>query len=220
MAGNDIYGKGLVEMVRKNLGKTTPYLNLQVGGKVTFGQYPQGANSEVQPLEWRVLAVENGMALLITEKLIDYVPYNNIDLSFDVTWENCTLRKWMNSDFISKSFSSSQQAQIATVSNQNPNNPEYGTKGGNTTQDRIFALSIDEANKYFSSDFDRKAYTKDYAHKKGYDDKDRSEYWWLRSPGGSSSFAAYVNFNGYIDMFGYYVYFNDVAVRPAFWLNL
>ena len=195
-----------------------PRLNVQVGGKVQFGQYPQGANGEIQPLVWRVLAVENGRALLITDKLIDCVKYN--EKLVDVTWETCTLRKWMNTDFISKAFSSSQQAQIATVSNQNPNNPEYGTKGGNATQDRIFALSIDEAKKYFSSDSDREAYTTDYAHKKGYDQKDRSEYWWLRSPGDSSDYAALVRNYGNIYQYGRYVGSLEVAVRPAFWLNL
>ena len=191
---------------------------MQVGGKVQFGQYPQGANGEVQPLEWRVLAVENGRALLITDKLIDYVQYNKSDTS--VTWETCTLRKWMNSDFISKAFSGSQQARIATVTNQNPTNPEYGTKGGHTTQDRIFALSIDEAKKYFSSDSDRKAYTTDYAHKKGYDQKDRSEWWWLRSPGIHRHDAACVSDSGLFSQFGNDVDINRVAVRPAFWLNL
>ena len=188
---------------------------MQVGGKVTFGQYPQGANGEDQPLVWRVLSVEKGRVLLITDKLIDYVKYNE---SYEnVTWETCTLRKWMNNDFISKAFNSSQQAQIATVSNQNPNNPEYGTKGGNATQDRIFALSIDEANKYFSSYSDRIAYTTDYAHKKGLD---RSEWWWLRSPGINSSSAAFVLSNGYVTRSGFDVFRNIVAVRPALWLNL
>ena len=192
-----------------------PRLNVQVGGQVQFGQYPQGANGEMQPLMWRVLAVENGRALLITDKLIDCVMYN--EKLVDVTWETCTLRKWMNNDFISKAFSSSQQAQIATVSNQNPNNPKYGTKGGNATQDRIFALSIDEANKYFSSYSDRIAYTTDYAQKKGLD---RSEWWWLRSPGINSSSAAFVLSNGYITRSGFDVFRNIVAVRPALWLNL
>ena len=172
----------------------------------------------MQPLEWRVLAVENGRALLITDKLIDYVEYN--ESYANVTWETCTLRKWMNSYFISKAFSSSQQAQIVTVTNQNPNNPKYGTKGGNTTQDRVFALSIDEAKKYFSSDSDRKAYTTDYAHKKGYDQKDLSDWWWLRSPGNDSNFAADVDGYGYIYQDGSYVKIIYVAVRPAFWLNL
>ena len=195
-----------------------PHLNVQVGGKVQFGQYPQGANGEVQPLMWRVLAVKNGRALLITDKLIDYVEYN--EKFAHVTWETCTLRKWMNSDFISKAFSSSQQAQIATVSNQNPNNPKYGTKGGKATQDRIFALSIDEAKKYFSSDADRKAYTTDYAHEKGYDEKDRSECWWLRSPGDNNYVAVYVRYDGGIYRDGSGVINFEVAVRPAFWLNL
>ena len=195
-----------------------PRLNVQVGGKVPFGQYPQGANGEVQPLVWRVLAVENGRALLITDKLIDYVKYN--ESLTNVTWETCTLRKWMNNDFISKAFSSDQQAQIATVTNQNSNNPEYGTKGGKPTQDKIFALSIEEANRYFSSNSDRKAYTTDYAHKRGSDSDDRSDWWWLRSPGYNCYYAACVNYVGDIHQLGYDVSRSRGAVRPAFWLNL
>ena len=195
-----------------------PSKSYRVGDRIPFGQYPQGANGDVQPLMWRVLAVENGRALLITDKLIDYVRYDQS--SANVTWETCTLRKWMNNDFISKAFSSSEQAQIAMVTNQNPDNPEYGTKGGKPTQDKIFALSIDEATRYFSSDSDRKAYTTDYAHKKGFDSKDRSDYWWLRSPGGESSSAASVFDDGIIDQYGNYVYYGEVAVRLAFWLNL
>ena len=192
--------------------------SVSVGDHFTFGNYPQGEDGEEQPIEWRVLAVEDGKALVISEKLLDYVQYN--ETYTDVTWETCTLRNWMNNDFISKAFSSSQQAKIITVTNQNPNNPEYGTKGGNATQDKIFALSIDEAEKYFSSDSDRRAYTTDYAHKKGYDRRDRSEYWWLRSPGSFSFLAAGVFGGGSIGRSGSHVYDDEVAVRPAFWLNL
>ena len=203
-----------------------PRLNVQVGGKVQFGQYPQGANGEVQPLMWRVLAVENGRALLITDKLIDCVKYNEKRL--DVTWETCTLRKWMNNDFISKAFNSNQLAQIVTVTNQNPKNPQYGTKGGNATQDRIFALSIDEANKYFRDDDDRMAAPTGYAKKQGcYVSSDyllpsgeKTGWWWLRSPGYFGNYAAGVSLVGYVSQDGSYVNLGYVAVRPAFWLNL
>ena len=203
-----------------------PRLNVQVGGKVQFGQYPQGANGEMQPLVWRVLAVENGRALLITDKLIDCVKYNEKRL--DVTWETCTLRKWMNSDFISKAFSSSQQAQITAVTNPNPNNPKYGTKGGNATQDRIFALSIDEVNKYFRDDDDRMAAPTGYAKKQGCYVSDgyslpsgeKTGCWWLRSPGDFSNYAANVYYDGFVYQNGNFVDNNYVAVRPAFWLNL
>jgi hypothetical protein len=41
--------------------------------------------------------------------------------------------------------------------------------------------------------------------------------WWLRSPGFDSRIAAYVNDDGYVNVFG----FGDSGgVRPAFWLNL
>ena len=210
----------------------TPRLNVQVGGKVQFGQYPQGADGEMQPLVWRVLAVENGRALLITDKLIDCVQYNGTDT--DVTWETCTLREWMNNDFISKAFSSSQQAQIATVTNRNPDNPNGGffghkrINGGNATQDRIFAFSIDEVNKYFRDDDDRMAAPTGYAKKQGCYVSDvcslstgeKTGWWWLRSPGYDGVYAADVEFDGNVDRIGSFVNFNKVAVRPAFWLNL
>ncbi len=184
----------------------------------TFGNYPQGENGEEEPIEWRVLAVDGDKALVISEKLLDYVSYNQEYT--DVTWETCTLRSWMNNDFLNAAFSSSEQAKIATVTNQNPDNPEYGTKGGKPTQDKIFALSIDEANQYFTSDSDRKAYTTDYANQRGFDSDDRSNYWWLRSPGLLSNDAAYVLNFGRILQDGSSVHIDFGCVRPAFWLNL
>ncbi|MBQ1554061.1 MAG: hypothetical protein IIZ68_01250, partial [Clostridia bacterium] len=201
-------------------------VSVRVGDRRSFVQYPQGANGEVQPLVWRVLAVENGRALLITEKLIDCVKYHT--KRTDVTWETCTLRQWMNRDFIHKAFSSSEQTQIATVTNQNPNNPEYGTKGGKVTKDKVFALSIDEAKKYFRDDDDRMAAPTGYAKKQGcyvsvkysLSTGEKTGWWWLRSPGNYGVSAAGVLVDGSIDQHGSYVNFIKVAVRPAFWLNL
>ena len=192
----------------------------------TFGNYPQGANGEEQPIEWRVLAVESGKALVISEKLLDCVLYN--ETYSNVTWETCTLRKWMNTDFINKAFSSSEQAKITTVTNQNPDNLKYGTSGGNTTQDKIFALSIDEAEKYFGNDDDRMAAPTDYAKKQGCfvsDDYslpngEKTGWWWLRSTGLGSSRAADVSRFGRIYRYGSDVSRSIGCVRPAFWLNL
>ena len=221
--------------VEDTLPVVSPRIAVKVGDRLLFGQYPQGADGEVRPLEWRVLAVKNGRALLVTDKLIDCVAYN--ELYNDVTWETCTLRQWMNRDFISKAFSGNQQARIATVTNQNPDNPEHGTKGGNATQDRIFALSIDEAKKYFRDDDDRMAALTEYAKKQGAyicDDKTAKKYgwknslptgekmgwWWLRSPGDSGGIAAGVVTRGFVLQCGGGVSFDSGAVRPAFWLNL
>ena len=192
--------------------------SVSVGDHFTFGNYKQGTDGEIRPIEWRVLNVEDGKALVISEKLLDYVPYH--EEVAEVTWETCTLRQWMNNDFLNDAFNTSEQAKIATVTNQNTDNPEYRTSGGNATQDKIFALSIEEAETYFSSDSDRVVYTTDFAHAKGYDSSDRSNWWWLRSPGYYGFLAAFVGIDGNFSQYGLGVYGYEVAVRPAFWLNL
>ena len=127
----------------------------------------------------------------------------------------------MNSEFFNKAFNSDQKTQIEIITNKNPNSPKYRTQGGNATQDKIFALSIDEVKKYCSSASDKEAYTTDYAHKQGHDQKDRSERWWLRSPGLDNFNAATVDISGLINQYGDdEVTKRNVAVRPALWLNL
>ena len=106
------------------------------------------------------------------------------------------------------------------MTKENPNNPDYGTKGGAATKDRIFALNIDEAWKYFSSDEDRIGYTTEYVHAQGFDSSDRAEYWWLCSPGHLGNFAADVVNYGNVTRLGNVVNSKGVAVRPAFWLKL
>ncbi len=211
---------------QKPVPQPAPYKYLHVGDKIPFGKYPQGANGEVQPLMWRVLAVESGRALLITDKLIDCVRYHETDTK--VTWETCSLRRWMNNEFINKAFSSSEQMLIVTVTIPNQKSGIFGLKEGNSTSDKIFALSINEAKKYFHNDNDRMAAPTGYAKKQGCWTRDnyslptgeKTGWWWLRSPGYRSYNAASVGNYGHIDQGGYYVRSRKVVVRPAFWLNL
>lgn len=192
----------------------------QIGDIVEFGKYPQGVDGEVLPIEWRVMDIQEGKALLLTEMILDRITYNEKRTA--VTWETCTLRKWMNNDFISKAFSSDEQNKIATVTNINTDNSGYGTKGGNSTQDKVFALSMDEADEYFLSGKSMIAKSTPYAVKMGawFNKKSGSSYWWLRSSGLSGSHAAIVNSRDGISADGHYVNCTNVAVRPALWLNL
>ena len=201
-------------------------MNLRVGDRIPFGQYPQGANGEIEPLMWRVLALESGRGLLITDKLIDCVKYHETNAS--VTWETCTLRRWMNSDFIRKAFSSEEQARILTVTIPNRKRGIFGLEKGNPTSDKVFVLSIEEAEMYFRDDDDRMAAPTGYAKEQGCWSSDnyslpsgkKTDWWWLRSPGRDSYFAAGVFLSGFIDLLGYCVFSDGACVRPAFWLNL
>ena len=173
-----------------------------------------------------MLRREYDRVLIITEELIDCQVYNKG--YEEITWEQCYLRKWLNEDFINAAFTEKEQREIVVVCNQNPDNKEYGAKGGNPTWDRIFALSTDEAEKYFSDDMNRSAAVTPYAKRQGgffigsntTPDGQPAGWWWLRSPGHHRHSASIVNPDGGVSSIGNLVIGIDVSVRPALWLNL
>ena len=210
------------ESARQNAGERAEAqadLNVKVGSRVRFGCYPQGTN-DPEPLMWRVLDIIGGKALMITEELIDCQKYN--DTRKGVTWETCTLRKWLSDDFLRAAFSPGEQEKITAVSNQNPDNASYGTNGGNPTEDRVFCLNIDEAKRYFGSDVDRLARPTAYARKNGayVSDDNGCGWWWLRSPGIDGNNAAIVLTGGGVYEYGNYVGSVVGCVRPVILVSL
>jgi len=129
--------------------ETDDFTNSYVGGIVIFGVYEQDGDltNGPEPIEWEVLDInENGM-LLVSKYVLDCVKYNTE--YEDVTWEACTLRSWMNSDFYTTAFDAREQARINTTYVVNNDNSYYGTEGGNDTYDKVFCLSLDEILKYY-----------------------------------------------------------------------
>ena len=187
------------------------------GDTVFFGKYEQDKDisNGKEDIAWLVLAKENNKIFVISEKALDCQPYN-IEQYANVTWETCTLRKWLNTDFINSAFSSDEKAKISTVTVSADKNPKYGTDPGNATQDQVFLLSITEANKYFDYDNIKTCRLTDYAATK----TSTGWYWWLRSPGDYHGLAAYVNFDGSVSNDGYIVSNSSVAVRPAMWISI
>ncbi|MDR3277844.1 MAG: DUF6273 domain-containing protein, partial [Oscillospiraceae bacterium] len=128
---------------------------------------------------------------------------------FSCTWETSDIRKWLNGSFYSGAFSGGEKRGIAETTISNPYNAEWGTDGGNKTSDKVFLLSLDEAERYFSNDGDRAAnYGNDGA------------WWWLRSPGAYVSGAAGVVGGGIVYDSGNYVFGYYGGVRPALYINL
>ena len=69
----------------------------------------------------------------------------------DTDWEKCTLRSWLNGEFLQSAFSAKEQAAILMTAVDNSASQGYGkwnTDGGNNTRDQIFLLSYAEANWY------------------------------------------------------------------------
>ena len=195
-----------------------------------------GAVIQFGGLNWRVLDVQGKRALIITENIIELRRYN-VELK-EVTWETCTLRKYLNGEFYAK-FTKEDQGRIAETKITNPYNLWYGAKGGNDTTDKIFLLSLEEADKYFGNSGDyfnriRKEYKEGkwipanngYGFSNANDSgriakyNDKASWWWLRSPGSIGFFAAHVFDDGIVLVLGDFVAYDEIGVRPALWLNL
>jgi hypothetical protein len=176
-------------------------------------------------IDWRVLDVDkrNNKVLLISEEILEKRPYN-VKWK-ETTWENCTLRKYLNGEFLDKL--GAEKSAVAETRNSNPNNQWYGTAGGSATNDKVFLLSLDEICRYFGDS------TANLRRKSGFVISDENNpnrvanygskaasWWWLRSPGSYSGSAAFVYSGGSVAIGGDKVGHDSGGVRPALWLNL
>ena len=194
------------EIIEKdeNIAGVALQAKFMVGNYVNFGGYPQTQNgNDKTPIEWRVLESDGETALLISRYALDCKPYNTEFV--DTTWEQCTLRGWLNNAFYNRAFSTVEKQYMLQSDVSADKNPKYSTNPGNATKDNVFLLSIVEANKYFKSDDARKCAPTDYAIQQGAYTSDsykvegrRACCWWLRSPGYNSDFAVDVNPDGSI----------------------
>lgn len=201
------------EIIEKD-GNIANQSKFMVGNYVIFGSYPQTQNgNDKTPIEWLVLENDGETALLISRYALDCKPYNK---NKDTTWETCTLRGWLNDEFFNKAFSADEKKSILQSDVSADKNPEYNVNPGNATKDKVFLLSVVEANKYFKSNDARMCAPTDYAIQRGewgpYESRNVCR-WWLRSPGCISNCAAYVYTDGSI--YNYYVYISGYAVRPC-----
>lgn len=196
------------------VSKKQPRLASSYQGFVTiaFGRYPQASKNENALIEWLVLKNDGSKALLISKYALDCQQYHTSRIFG--TWENCTLRKWLNGAFFNNAFSVEEQKQILSTT---VTTTDYSTVN---TKDRVFLLSIAEAQKYFGSNSVRQCQGTVYcfaqsAYKAGNGDCD----WWLRSSN-RSGYTAYVDDDGRIYENGTPVDKDTIAVRPALWINL
>lgn len=203
------------------------FRSTEKGSEVIFGRYEQDAHPDngPEPIRWLVLDRIADRILLLSVTALDGKPYHTE--SFEpVTWENSTLRSWLNSSFYEIAFEPSERALIPFVLNQNSDQSAVGTEGGADTRDRVFLLSETEASIYFGNDLDQdtigKAYASEHAtHQNIEVDAEGAVSWWLRSPGVYPYSAQFVDQQGKPYLSGAYTDIDyQFAVRPAIWLDL
>ena len=194
---------------------------------IVFGSYPKMDTSK-NPIEWIVLDALSDKALLLSKHILDCMPYNS---KFEeITWEQSSLRKWLNEDFYDIAFDDNNKKLI--IKSNIKNDKEY------FGEVKVFLLSIEEVKKYFGDNnkFDKRLATYgtqfaqniDFNGRKLYipmDDNEKEWYknnskYWLRTPGSHQTNVAGIFFDGHISEDIGSANDKTIGVRPAIWLKL
>lgn len=201
---------------------------VKVGDIITFGHYEQDNNKKngKEPIEWRVLDVQDGKALLISFYALDCKKYN--DRQIGISWEHCSLRRWLNKQFLEAAFSADDMEAVILSHIDNSlaqSRPDWQQFTPNDTDDYVFLLSYAEADRYFADDKDRQTIPTAYAKRCGsWDsagflvDGKRPCWYWLRTMGYNASNTAVVIDSGIIK--NQHVTKPGFSVRPCIWLDL
>ena len=109
---------------------------------VRFGDY-----------KWKILdkSQEEQTAILIAADIgeghdLRAVSYHETDE--DVTWENCSLRRWLNEDILEGHFSEDEKARIQAFERPATVNETYSTAYSETVTDYLALLSAEEIEQY------------------------------------------------------------------------
>ncbi len=204
-----------------------PLKNASKGDFVRLGRFEQDGfeASGLEAIEWLVLDKIDSQLLLLSSELLTSLPYNS-EAFKEVTWEESGLRSFLNKDFYEEAFNPQEKEIIISVLNENADQSEVGTPGGNDTLDKVFLLSETEYNIYINDDLSiediGKARASNYAALLGVKVEENSfSPWWLRSPGVYPYSAQFVTADGLLYLSGAYVDIEKgYGVRPALWVKL
>ncbi len=186
---------------------------LEVSDSVYFGRYEQDGNTAngAEGIEWIVIGTDEGTVTLMSKHVLDCISYDvKTKPSY---WSSCTLRKWLNEEFLTAAFTDKEANMLFERTNKNPDNDAHKTKGGDDTSDKVWILSLDEVNALDKEMLTASPTT--YALNRGVYQKDGFEgtYWWLRSPGATQNQAAMVNHESSIIARGSSVDYSSYGVR-------
>ena len=192
---------------------------------VLFGSYEQdgdAANGK-EPIEWLVLARDGDKALLLSKYALDhqsFMPFYE-PVTEPFTWENCSLRQWLNSTFLNAAFSAEEQSRLLTTTVITAPGGRKGSENPFATEDRVFLLSDTEVYAYFSSEAatvtDYTAYALSEDPWAGNATAPAPAIWWLRTTDGGNHPDSVYTRGGVGEGARSY---EGEYVRPAIWVDM
>jgi len=127
---------------------------------IRFGHYYYERGMNKSFMEWLVLKREGNTVLLVARQAIDYMRYHRC--CQDVSWQDCSLREWLNGEFIAESFSGEEQLRILETRCPGTLRSSRNNECHDTT-DRVFLLSEKEAETWFRDHAARECVATPYA---------------------------------------------------------
>ena len=196
---------------------------VKTGEIIEFGRYPQGSNSEIQPVRWKVLNIEENIALLLAEDCLMMSGYCDAKKGYGnpwyLMWGNCLAREMCNGHFYHEAFDSKEKCIIKPKT-------ILETIYGPRCKDEVFLLSEGEAALFLDEPEDRRA---KLSLKLQMVDNQKKPYnygeytsWWLFPEEGSSEeiYPKAVWPNGEIQYHGRNGYHGDFTIRPCILIDL
>lgn len=204
-----------------------------VGDTIVFGSYEKDnyAFNGKEDLEWVILDKQDDKMLIMTKECVDAQIYNSTKFGTDgefVNWGTCELRPWLNDTFFNEAFSAKEKLKVLTSTVSADVNTKHESKPGADTEDKVFCLSVTEAEKYFTDDEARMAAPSMYCTSclldlygdEGSYDGGGSTAWFLRTPGTDDYSITYVTQDGEIDYEGQMYDYKKITLRPAVWISI
>ena len=130
-----------------------PSASTKKGDIVRFGQH-----------DWRVLYVRSGSALLLSDEVIEKRPYHTV--SIGITWENSSIREYLNGDFYNNIFTEEEKDKIRAEKGS----VKHGTIDKSETNHETHMDQIDKAKGIGVNSTKRKEGEETYDDKLSYKD--------------------------------------------------
>ena len=176
------------------------------GDTVKFGHYEQDGNTAngAEEIEWIVMEKSEGQMVLFSKYILETMAF---DTNKSNSWNNSTLKAWLNSTFMESAFSDEEQAKIQT-----------------TSAGSVYLFSEEELEKYYGNLSSYSVYSKLVAkltQQASFNYGGQSWWWWTRTSDGyhnAANCVKYVSEGGSIG--GNDVTFTGGGVRPAITISI
>ena len=178
-----------------------------------------------EPIKWLIVEESDGTATLVADLILDSQQFDfeaDKEMYGNNNYAESSIRAWLNETFYNTAFSEGQKGIIQTTVVDNSaastgydENP-YACED---TSDKVFLLSYEEVDAWFTTFAKKKHQGSDYAKSQGLYVLSGGS-WWLRSPihNGDEN-AKTIRYNGF-DGFNDLTYSTDNGVLPALAIRL